>query len=170
MSGNRFRGTLRSTPNNTSKARYRCHQEEVAVPYARQQIRRQVVEFLIEVSSVMTRTSRLRYDKSPPADSKRRAGARPTIPSPLGLTLAPANSEGEGQGVVVTNVDPAVTAAQHGMRTGDVIIDVAGRAVNLPAQVRDAVNEAKSAGKHTVLMRVKSGDSTHFVALPVATG
>ena len=39
--------------------------------------------FLIEVSSVMTRTSRLRYDKSPPADSKRRAGARPTIPSTL---------------------------------------------------------------------------------------
>ena len=31
--------------------------------------------FLIEVSSVMTRTSRLRCDKSPPADSKLRAGA-----------------------------------------------------------------------------------------------
>src|SRR6476469_7172806 len=73
----------KSTPHNTSKARYRCHQEEVADPYARQQTRRQVVEFLIEVSSVMTRTSRLRYDKSPPADSKRRAGARPTIPSTL---------------------------------------------------------------------------------------
>jgi serine protease Do len=91
--------------------------------------------------------------------------------APLGLTLAPASAEGEGpQGVVVTNVDPGGTAAQHGMRTGDVILDVAGKAVNSPAQVRDAVNEAKSAGKHTVLMRVKSGDSTHFVAVPIASG
>jgi serine protease Do len=90
--------------------------------------------------------------------------------APLGLTLAPANSQGEGQGVVVTNVDPGGTAAQHGMRTGDVILEVAGKAVNSPAQVRDAVNEAKSAGKHTVLMRVKSGDTSRFVALPVASG
>jgi serine protease Do len=39
-----------------------------------------------------------------------------------------------------------------------------------PSDVRQALKEASSAGKHTVLMRIKSGDSTHFVAMPVAAG
>jgi hypothetical protein len=36
--------------------------------------------------------------------------------------------------------------------------------------VRQAVADARSAGKHTILMRIKSGGSTHFVAIPVAAG
>ena len=33
--------------------------------------------------------------------------------------------------------------------------------------VRNALTEAKSQGKHDVLMRVKMGDATRFVALPL---
>ena len=91
--------------------------------------------------------------------------------APLGLTLAPAASAGgTGQGVVVTNVNPDGPAAERGMRAGDVILDVAGKAVNEPVDVRAAVDLARTAGKHSVLMRIKSGKSTHFVAMPVATG
>jgi serine protease Do len=92
--------------------------------------------------------------------------------APLGLTLAPAGAvAGKGsQGVVVTNVNPDGPAAEHGIRTGDLILDVSGKAVNTPAEVREAVNQARSAHKPTVLMRIKSNDSTHFVAVPVATG
>jgi serine protease Do len=92
--------------------------------------------------------------------------------APLGLTLAPAASvAGKGiQGVVVTNVNPDGPAAEQGIRTGDVIVDVSGKAVNAPSDVRQAVADARSGGKHTVLMQVQSGDSTHFVALPVASG
>lgn len=92
--------------------------------------------------------------------------------APLGLTLSPAAAvAGEGcRGVVVTNVNPDGPAAEHGIRTGDLILDVSGKAVNTPAEVRQAVNDARSAHKQTVLMRIKSGDSTHFVAVPVATG
>ena len=61
-------------------------------------------------------------------------------------------------------------AAENGVRAGDVILDIAGKPVNAPAEVRQALKEASSAGKHTVLMRTKSGDSTHFVAMPVAAG
>jgi serine protease Do len=90
----------------------------------------------------------------------------------LGLTLAPpAEIPGEGnRGVVVTNVNPDGPAAGHGVRNGDVILEVSGKAVNAPADVRQALNDARGHGKHSVLMRIKSGDSTHIVALPLATG
>ncbi|HXN43569.1 MAG TPA: Do family serine endopeptidase [Xanthobacteraceae bacterium] len=87
----------------------------------------------------------------------------------LGLSLAPAaNVAGAGStGVVVTQVDPDGPAAERGLRTGDVILDVGGKTVSTPADVRNALQEAHRQGKHTILMRVKSGDQTKFVALPV---
>jgi serine protease Do len=86
----------------------------------------------------------------------------------LGLTLAPAGQvAGSGnEGVVVTNVDPNGVAADHGFKTGDVILDVGGRKVGNPGEVRDAIRDAQKDGKRTVLMRVKSGgEGTKFVAL-----
>jgi serine protease Do len=87
----------------------------------------------------------------------------------LGLSLAPAaNVAGAGSaGVVVTEVDPDGPAAERGIRTGDVILDVGGKTVATPADVRKAVQEAHRQGKHTVLLRLKSGDQTKFLALPV---
>jgi len=87
----------------------------------------------------------------------------------LGLSLAPAaNVSGAGsEGVVVTNVDPDGAAATHGLKTGDVILEVGGQAVNAPADVRRAVNEARAAGKHTVMMRVKTEQGPHYVAVPI---
>jgi serine protease Do len=87
----------------------------------------------------------------------------------LGLTLAPANEvAGAGDhGVAVTAVDPNGPAAEHGMQTGDVILDVAGKTVAKPDDVRQELMALEKAGKHTVLMRVKSGDATHFVAVPL---
>jgi serine protease Do len=86
----------------------------------------------------------------------------------LGLTLAPAGQvAGSGnEGVVVTNVDPSGIAADHGLKTGDVILDVGGKKVGNPGEVRDAIRDAQKDGKRTVLMRVKSGsEGTKFVAL-----
>jgi serine protease Do len=86
----------------------------------------------------------------------------------LGLTLAPANEAGVGdRGVAITAVDPNGPAAEHGVRTGDVILDVAGVAVSSPGDVRKELADLRKAGKHTVLMRMKSGDATKFVALPI---
>jgi serine protease Do len=86
----------------------------------------------------------------------------------LGLTLAPAGQvAGSGnEGVVVTNVDPNGIAADHGFKTGDVILDVGGKKVGNPGEVRDAIRDAQKDGKRTVLMRVKSGgEGTKFVAV-----
>jgi serine protease Do len=85
----------------------------------------------------------------------------------LGLTLAPASEQGGGQGVVVTGVDPNGPAAEHGMKEGDVITHVGGTTVSKPSDVQKQLADARNSGKHTVLMRVKSGDNTHFVALPL---
>jgi len=92
--------------------------------------------------------------------------------SKLGLTLAPAaRVSGAGSaGVVVTGVDSSGVAADHGFSTGDVILEVAGKSVATPADVREMITAARTDGKHSVLIRLKSGDSTRFVALPVGKG
>jgi serine protease Do len=82
----------------------------------------------------------------------------------LGLSLAPAKNGGEG--VVVTSVDPNGNAGDR-FKNGDVILDINGKQVSSPADVRKAVSDAHAGGKRTVLMRVKSGQATRFVAVPI---
>ena len=87
----------------------------------------------------------------------------------LGLTLAPANdiAGAGGKGVAVVQVDPDGPAAERGLKTGDVILDIGGKAVTNAADVRSAVTEARTQGKHAILMRVKSAEATRFIALPI---
>jgi serine protease Do len=107
-----------------------------------------------------------RHAQANPDESERADGPK------LGLMLAPATdvAGAAGKGVVVTGVDPNGPAAEHGFQTGDVILDVAGKAVSNPADVRNALTELRKEGKHTVLMRVKSANATKFVALPLERG
>ena len=96
--------------------------------------------------------------------------AQPTSGVPhLGLQVAPASEvSGAGEkGVVVTAVDPDGPAAEQGILTGNVILEVGGKAVAGADDVRNALREAKSQGKHQVLMRLKMGEATRFVALPL---
>src|SRR5712691_2748747 len=90
----------------------------------------------------------------------------------LGLSLAPANSvAGAGKdGVVVTEVDQKSAAAERGFKEGDVILEVAGKSVASVGDVREAITAARTDSKNSVLMRVKSGGSSRFVALPLAKG
>jgi len=85
----------------------------------------------------------------------------------LGLTLAPAGQvAGSGsEGVVVTKVESGGIGSEHGLQTGDVILEVGGKKVSNPADVRSALSEAQKDGKRSVLMRVKTGDASRFVAL-----
>ena len=68
---------------------------------------------------------------------------------PLGLTVAPASSvAGAGKtGVVVTDVDPKSAAADRGVKQGDVILEVAGKSVANPDDVREAVKAAHADNK-----------------------
>jgi serine protease Do len=105
-------------------------------------------------------------------DNDKGGAARGTDVPKLGLTLAPANSvAGAGKdGVVVTEVDPKSAAAERGFKEGDVILEVAGKSVANAADVREAISAARTDNKNSVLMRVKSGGSSRFVAVPLAKG
>ncbi len=106
------------------------------------------------------------------AGSNEQQGETGTTIGKLGLTLAPAaRVAGAGrEGVVVTGVDSSGVAADHGFSTGDVIVEVAGKSVSTPSDVRKVIEDARAGGKRTVLIRIKKGDNNRFVALPVGNG
>jgi serine protease Do len=79
-----------------------------------------------------------------------------------GIEIAPAD---DGAGVKVTKVDPQSSAAERGLKEGDVILEVAGNEVNNVDGVLAALKKTSGA---KVLMLVRSGDGQHFVALPRA--
>jgi serine protease Do len=84
-----------------------------------------------------------------------------------GVSVAPV-----ADGVVVTNVDPDGPAADQGVATGDVILQADGRKVAGAADLRSTVEAAQKAGKHALLMRVRSAadGGIKFVALPLGRG
>jgi serine protease Do len=92
-----------------------------------------------------------------------------TVPH-LGFAVAPAAEvagSGDNKGVVVTAINPEGAAAENGLQTGDVILDIAGNAVNSAGDVRKVLSDAKAEGKHDVLMRVRSTQAMRFVAMPI---
>ncbi len=98
-------------------------------------------------------------------------GNAPTSLEAYGLTLAPAAAVGAGEkGVAVTEVDPSGTAADTGLRQGDVILEVGGTTVENPKDVETAIETAASGDRSAVLMRVQNGDNVRFVAMPLQTG
>ena len=105
-------------------------------------------------------------------DDSNKAPTKGTDVPKLGMTVAPANSvAGAGKdGVVVTEVDPKSAAAERGFKEGDVILEVAGKSVSTAGDVREAINAARTDNKNSVLMRVKSGGQSRFVAVPLAKG
>jgi serine protease Do len=119
-----------------------------------------------------TKTLTVTLGELPETHSASANNGGPTQVPQLGLTLAPAAEvAGAGsKGVAVIDVDPSGVAADHGFQTGEVILDVGGKAVNSPDDVGNALRTARADGKRTVLMRVKSGDTTLFVGLPLRQG
>jgi serine protease Do len=53
------------------------------------------------------------------------------------------------------------------VQSGDVILDVGGKSIGSAGELRSALSEAKSSGKHSVLMRIKSADTTRYLAMPI---
>jgi len=95
----------------------------------------------------------------------------------LGLSLAPltpelgraSNLPATARGVIITGVDPNGDAADQGLRRGDLIMSVNNQPVTSPAQVIAGVDAARRAGRTSVLLLIKRGNSPEaFVALGVA--
>jgi len=84
----------------------------------------------------------------------------------LGLQLAPAKDvAGAGdQGVAVVGVDPNGAAASKGLKDGDVILEVSGKPVSRPGEVKADIAAAERDGKKAVLMKIKTAQGERFVA------
>jgi serine protease Do len=89
-------------------------------------------------------------------------------PASLGLTLVPGKGLApDADGVIVAKVDPDGIAAERGFQAGDVILDVAGNSVKQPSDVKKALSDAQGKSRRNVIARVRTGDFTRFVAIPV---
>lgn len=84
-----------------------------------------------------------------------------------GLTVTPSE---DGDGVVVTNVDPDSDASDRGIRSGDTIVTVNNQTVKSAKDIDKAISEASKAGRKAVLLQIQSNDQSRFVALPIDQG
>ena len=95
----------------------------------------------------------------------------------LGLTMAPVNDElrsrfklGKGaKGVVVINVDADSTAAENGVRAGDVVRKIGPNqtAVTTPTQVIKTVEKARKSKRKRLLFLFERDGNSRFVALGI---
>lgn len=99
--------------------------------------------------------------------------AEPETQQVLGLTLAAPTPELLGQfdlpedsaGLVVTAVDVESDAALKGLAAGDLITEAGQRPVATVADFTTAIEEARAAGRKSLLLLIRRGGDPRFVAL-----
>jgi serine protease Do len=101
------------------------------------------------------------------------AEAQPLALSGLGLALAPITADArekfglgpDQKGVLVTSVEGGTTAADNGLKAGDVIVEVSQEDVSTPQDVQRRVERARQDGKANVLVLVQNSDGLRWVPL-----
>ncbi len=115
------------------------------------------------------------------ADTKTPAAAaatRPTEISGLGLKLAPIDQAtrdkfhlaDDQKGVVVTDVSPNGAAADRGVKSGDVIMEVQQQPVTSPAEVQSKIDGVRKQNRKSVLMLIQNQGGRRWVPLPLPEG
>jgi serine protease Do len=97
---------------------------------------------------------------------KSEAGSKDDAPI-LGVELASAGQVkgASDHGVIVLSVAPNGAAARMGLSEGDVIVEVSGKTVSQPSDVRAGIATAKRDGKKAVLLKIETEDGrSHFAA------
>ena len=61
------------------------------------------------------------------------------------------------KGVVIASLNPSSDAAANALQRGDLIVQINQRPVNTPAEAAAAVEDARKAGRDTVLLLVQRG-------------
>ena len=109
-------------------------------------------------------------------DRRQGAGQKPTEISGLGLKLAPITQEmkdkfslgADQKGVVITDVAPNSSAADRGLKAGDVIVEVQQGEVTSPADVQQKVDTVKKENRKSVLMLIQRQDGLQWVPLSLS--
>jgi serine protease Do len=105
------------------------------------------------------------------------AGPTATVQA-LGLSLAGVTPElkqkfslaDDAAGVVVVDVAGDTPAAEKGVRPGDIIAEVAQQEVKTPDQVTARIDEARKAGRKSILLLIDRAGDLRFIALRVDQG
>ncbi|MCF3972244.1 DegQ family serine endoprotease [Paracoccus salsus] len=111
------------------------------------------------------------------------AEGRPADPSPqtpgetemLGMTLATLTPElaaelgvaRDMKGLVVKAVDPEGDAADKGLAAGDIITEAGQQPVTTLADLSARIDEAREAGRKSLLVLIRRAGEPRFVALPI---
>lgn len=91
--------------------------------------------------------------------------ALPEATTSLGMTLVP-NGDGSG-GLLVQNVEPDSEAAQRGLATGDVILEVDNQPIASAGDFNTAITGVKDKGLGTALVKVARNGEARFIGLPL---
>ena len=110
------------------------------------------------------------------ADTGSQDQGMPETKSLLGLNLSVLNDElreqlelgASQEGLVVTDVDQSSEAFEKGLRAGDVITEAGQETITDIAGFETRLNDAKEAGRKSLLLLVRRGGEPRFVALSIA--
>ena len=71
------------------------------------------------------------------------------------------------KGVVITDVKQGGVAAEHGLKAGDVIVEVQQAEVASPDEVLKKIEAQRAQDRKSVLMLIQGQDGVHYVPLPL---
>ena len=74
---------------------------------------------------------------------------------------------GDATGVVITDVDPLSDAAAKGLLPGDVIVEAGQAPVRNVTDLEERVEEAREAGRRSILLLVRRAGEPMFVAVAI---
>ncbi|MEO8756207.1 MAG: Do family serine endopeptidase [Devosia sp.] len=97
---------------------------------------------------------------TPPQDTP----AAPT-PSSVGITLVP---NGDGDGLLIQDVDADSVAADKGFAVGDQILEVDNKKVSTGKEFEDAISAVRDSGRGTALIKASRDGNVRFIGLPLA--
>ena len=75
---------------------------------------------------------------------------------------------GDAKGLVITGVDPSSDAALKGIEPGDLITEAGQQAVVTVADLQARIDEAREAGRQSILLLIRRDGDPRFVALSIA--
>ena len=115
-----------------------------------------------------------------PEASEAPEGAKPGSKAPakaelMGLTVEPLTEEaasklglpGDASGLLVTAVDGTSEAYTKGLREGDLITEAGQQKVVRIEDLEARIDEAREAGRKSILLLIRRGGDPRFVALSV---
>lgn len=101
----------------------------------------------------------------------------PESESIIGLSLSPLTpqlrtrlriDEKQTGGLVIMDVKSGSEAAKQGLQRGDIVIDVNNETVKSPSDFKNAVENARKAGRKFALIRISRKGDEAFITLPVS--